>query len=359
MPALAGISRMPYHVFLAFNAAGGLVWGIGFTLLGYFAGNAYKRVESTAGTAAAIVVAVAVVAALVVWHLRRRRREAEQEQTRRGAPGRRPALIAPRAPTASPRPDRFERPAQNVRVRQQTPPRGFEPAPAEKPVGMRTSPLHSGSKTAGRRRRTTARRGRRHPAGPRRGRLRRRERRHGVHGVALLRPRRRPGPGAAAPTGRSRHHGPGGVRRAATSAPAGAAAPRAADSRCTVTELRMRLGAGSPGAGQVYYPLRFTNTSQHTCELNGFPGVSLLRGDGSVIGRPAAREGAAGGPVKLAPGATVEADLHTLDRGIKGDGCWRTPTLLKAYPPGSRDAMTLTTRSPVICGDTFDVGTVH
>ena len=85
MPALAGISRMPYHVFLAFNAAGGLVWGIGFTLLGYFAGNAYKRVESAAGTVAAIVVAVAVVAALVVWHLRRRRREGRQEQTG-GAP---------------------------------------------------------------------------------------------------------------------------------------------------------------------------------------------------------------------------------------------------------------------------------
>lgn len=27
MPALAGISRMPYRVFLAFNAAGGLIWG--------------------------------------------------------------------------------------------------------------------------------------------------------------------------------------------------------------------------------------------------------------------------------------------------------------------------------------------
>ncbi|BBB02141.1 hypothetical protein RVR_9878 [Actinacidiphila reveromycinica] len=80
MPALAGISRMPYRVFLVFNAAGGLVWGIGFTLLGYYAGDAYKRVERTAGTAVAIVVAVVVVGALVYWHLRRRRREAGQEQ---------------------------------------------------------------------------------------------------------------------------------------------------------------------------------------------------------------------------------------------------------------------------------------
>jgi membrane protein DedA with SNARE-associated domain len=79
MPALAGMSRMPYRVFLLFNAAGGLVWGVGFTLLGYYAGDAYQRVERTAGTAVAVVVAVVVVAAFVVWHVRRRRREAAAE----------------------------------------------------------------------------------------------------------------------------------------------------------------------------------------------------------------------------------------------------------------------------------------
>jgi membrane-associated protein len=73
MPALAGMSRMPYPTFLLFNALGGLVWGVGFTLLGYFAGTAYKRVEKTAGTAVAITVAVIVVAALVVWEIRRHR----------------------------------------------------------------------------------------------------------------------------------------------------------------------------------------------------------------------------------------------------------------------------------------------
>ncbi|WNI14451.1 DedA family protein [Actinacidiphila sp. ITFR-21] len=80
MPALAGISRMPYRVFLLFNALGGLVWGTGFVLVGYFAGAAYQKVERTAGTAVAVVVAVAVVAAAVVWHLRRRRRERGGEE---------------------------------------------------------------------------------------------------------------------------------------------------------------------------------------------------------------------------------------------------------------------------------------
>jgi membrane protein DedA with SNARE-associated domain len=75
MPALAGMSRMPYPTFLLFNALGGLVWGVGFTLLGYFAGSAYQQVEKTAGTAVAITVAVVVVVAVVVWQIRRRRDE--------------------------------------------------------------------------------------------------------------------------------------------------------------------------------------------------------------------------------------------------------------------------------------------
>ncbi|WP_225847106.1 DedA family protein [Streptomyces sp. HPF1205] len=79
MPALAGISRMPYRVFLAFNALGGLVWGVGFTLLGYFAGTAYKRIEHVAGTAVAATVAGVVVIALIVWHIRRRRRTGESD----------------------------------------------------------------------------------------------------------------------------------------------------------------------------------------------------------------------------------------------------------------------------------------
>jgi hypothetical protein len=134
---------------------------------------------------------------------------------------------------------------------------------------------------------------------------------------------------------------------------------RAAAARCTVTGLRMTLGHGDPGAGSIYYPLHFTNTTSHTCTLDGFPGVSLLRGDGSVIGKPAGREGSRPAAVHIAPGRTVEADLHTLNQGVKGDSCWRRPTLIMVYPPGSTDSMTLATSNPVVCGDTFGVGPVH
>ena len=84
MPALAGTARMRYLKFLAYNAAGGIVWGIGFTLLGFLAGNSYKTIEKTVGRGAALVVAAVVVVALIVWRVRAHHREATTEPA--GAP---------------------------------------------------------------------------------------------------------------------------------------------------------------------------------------------------------------------------------------------------------------------------------
>ena len=75
MPALAGVSRMHYPRFFAFNAAGGLVWGAGFVLLGYLAGNSYEAVAKTVGTDVAAAVLLIAVAALVVWRVRVARRK--------------------------------------------------------------------------------------------------------------------------------------------------------------------------------------------------------------------------------------------------------------------------------------------
>lgn len=74
MPGLAGTARMPYPKFLAFNAAGGFVWAVGFTLLGYLAGASYRQVEKYAGRASWIVLAVVVLVVIAVV-IRRRRRE--------------------------------------------------------------------------------------------------------------------------------------------------------------------------------------------------------------------------------------------------------------------------------------------
>ncbi len=77
MPALAGTARMPYRRFLAFNAAGAVVWGAAVVTVGYVAGASYARIEKAFGRDAAFIVAGLVLVALVVWHVRRRRRSSE------------------------------------------------------------------------------------------------------------------------------------------------------------------------------------------------------------------------------------------------------------------------------------------
>jgi membrane-associated protein len=81
MPALAGSARMPYGRFIAFNAAGGVIWGTGFVLLGFLAGNSYAAVEKAIGRGVALAVLGLVLLALLIWRIRRHRAE-------RGSPDR-------------------------------------------------------------------------------------------------------------------------------------------------------------------------------------------------------------------------------------------------------------------------------
>jgi membrane protein DedA with SNARE-associated domain len=74
MPFLSGVAHMRYRQFLAYNAVGGVVWGIGNVLLGYVAGAAYQRVAARFGEITAIVVAAIAIVALVVFQIRRHRR---------------------------------------------------------------------------------------------------------------------------------------------------------------------------------------------------------------------------------------------------------------------------------------------
>jgi membrane-associated protein len=86
MPALAGTARMPYRTFAVYNAIGGVVWGVGYCLLGYLAGSAYEAVQRQVGTGFAIAIAALVVAVLVIWAVRRHRRApAWAENTERRA----------------------------------------------------------------------------------------------------------------------------------------------------------------------------------------------------------------------------------------------------------------------------------
>jgi membrane-associated protein len=74
VPGLAGLSGMAYPRFVSANAAGGVAWGVGYVLLGYAFGNAYRRVEQYSAWASWGFLALAV-AVVVVLILRGRRRE--------------------------------------------------------------------------------------------------------------------------------------------------------------------------------------------------------------------------------------------------------------------------------------------
>jgi membrane-associated protein len=78
IPALAGMSRLSYRRFLIANASGALIWGVAYTLLGYFAGTALNSIERISGWVGlgVLVIVIGVIAALFFLH---RRAEAKIE----------------------------------------------------------------------------------------------------------------------------------------------------------------------------------------------------------------------------------------------------------------------------------------
>jgi membrane-associated protein len=72
MPALAGASRMEYRRFLAFNAAGGVLWGSLCVLLGFFAAHSIKRVTHYLGLTSGAMIVVIALGLLWAWHRRTR-----------------------------------------------------------------------------------------------------------------------------------------------------------------------------------------------------------------------------------------------------------------------------------------------
>jgi membrane-associated protein len=75
MPALAGMGKLNYRRFFIANAISALLWGVGYCLLGYFAGGALTQIENSASWLGLVLLA-AIVVAFVVYFLRKRRRSA-------------------------------------------------------------------------------------------------------------------------------------------------------------------------------------------------------------------------------------------------------------------------------------------
>jgi alkyl hydroperoxide reductase subunit AhpC/membrane protein DedA with SNARE-associated domain len=76
MPGVAGASGVDLGVFSRANIAGGVIWGSGYTLAGFAAGEAYRRFVKDASTAAEIVAGVIIVA-FVIHRIRSRRTNRE------------------------------------------------------------------------------------------------------------------------------------------------------------------------------------------------------------------------------------------------------------------------------------------
>jgi membrane-associated protein len=73
VPSMAGMSGMRYREFLAWNAAGGLIWAPGCVLLGYAFSKSLNVVGKTLTWAPLAILGVVVIA-YIALHLRKRRR---------------------------------------------------------------------------------------------------------------------------------------------------------------------------------------------------------------------------------------------------------------------------------------------
>ncbi|GAB3653462.1 DedA family protein [Actinocorallia lasiicapitis] len=77
MPALAGSSGIPYKKFLVFNALGGVIWVLIFTLGGFYLGEAVEHFAKLAGRAITGIVVAVGITAFVVYSVRKHRQSHE------------------------------------------------------------------------------------------------------------------------------------------------------------------------------------------------------------------------------------------------------------------------------------------
>jgi membrane protein DedA with SNARE-associated domain/membrane-associated phospholipid phosphatase len=77
-PFAAGMSHMPYGRFALFNIAGGSLWAVTFTLLGYYFGQSWQLMEKWAGRAGVFVLFLVLVGAGFILLFRMLDRDREE-----------------------------------------------------------------------------------------------------------------------------------------------------------------------------------------------------------------------------------------------------------------------------------------
>jgi hypothetical protein len=111
---------------------------------------------------------------------------------------------------------------------------------------------------------------------------------------------------------------------------------------CTAGDLAVWVNydAVQGAAGTWYYPLEFTNTSDHTCRTWGWPGVSATNADGHRLGDAAQRLNFYTPRwVNIGAGATAHALFSYGAAEVATSGCKPVnASLIKVYPPNQRGA---------------------
>jgi hypothetical protein len=135
---------------------------------------------------------------------------------------------------------------------------------------------------------------------------------------------------------------PAATSAPATSAPASAATPAnspapAGPAPCPTRSLQVKLGVSQGTAGSVYTTIDFTNISNVTCTLYGYPGVSLQTARPvHQIGKPARENPTTPRKlVTLQPQTTGNALLQIVDAGnYPASTCGPVNAhYLQVYPP--------------------------
>jgi hypothetical protein len=167
-------------------------------------------------------------------------------------------------------------------------------------------------------------------------------------------------PGTAAPTSST-----GSGTTPADTAPGGTqATPNANDQAvpsCQASGLSLTRGVSGAAAGSAYTQIEFTNTSDVTCTLYGYPGVALTTSmaPGSQVGAAASRSTVRQKTlVTLTPGKTAVAQVQLVDvLNYPTANCDpASASYLQVYPPGQTTPLYLPFTAKTCTKPVFTLG---
>ena len=155
---------------------------------------------------------------------------------------------------------------------------------------------------------------------------------------------------------------PGAASPRVTGSPTPSGGGTAGAAGCATRDLQAKLGVAQGAAGSVYQVIDFTNISNATCTMYGYPGVSLAGGTPVTQVGAAASRSAVAGPavVTLAPRQTANALLR-ITQAVNYPSATCSPaktTYLQIYPPNETTPIYLAYSSTGCASDSVNLLTI-